>query len=241
MPQKPPHSGFSWHDYLEKNWNALYPALVRYAIHLLTRWLGKGSRAVKHDAEDLVQQAIDRVLRSNPVVDNFRPYLNRIIRNGAIDLCRKRSRRKKVIASDPVIASEGDASSSIDRAMSPDASPDAMYLVKEANRIVLEDIDRLPPHFKAALWKKEIEGHSYEEIAEALRLPIGTVRVHVSRAKEQVRAFRAERREQEKRLTELRAERRQPEKPPRKGHPPFQNTSEEMPWLDPQLHQWRSP
>ena len=65
-------------------------------------------------------------------------------------------------------------------------SPDAVLMGMELEQAVNSAIDGLPDELKAALTLREFEGLSYEEIAEILSCPIGTVRSRIFRAREAV-------------------------------------------------------
>ena len=68
-----------------------------------------------------------------------------------------------------------------------DPSPQRELLHGEATEVVSEAISRLPLAFRAPLVLREIEGLSYQEIAEALECRIGTVKSRINRAKSQLR------------------------------------------------------
>jgi RNA polymerase sigma-70 factor (ECF subfamily) len=64
----------------------------------------------------------------------------------------------------------------------PDAEADAQQL----QAAILDAIDRLPDDLKRALTLRELEGLSYEDIAQTMNCPIGTVRSRIFRARDQV-------------------------------------------------------
>jgi RNA polymerase sigma-70 factor (ECF subfamily) len=59
----------------------------------------------------------------------------------------------------------------------------------ETNSIVADAFARLPEEQQSLLWLREIEGYSYEELAQILEIPIGTVRSRLFAAREQLRAI----------------------------------------------------
>jgi len=61
-------------------------------------------------------------------------------------------------------------------------------LSEEIKQKVTETIARLPPDLRKAITLRELEGLSYEEIAEAMDCPIGTVRSRIFRAREAIDA-----------------------------------------------------
>ncbi|MGQ0530797.1 MAG: RNA polymerase sigma factor RpoE [Panacagrimonas sp.] len=72
--------------------------------------------------------------------------------------------------------------------MSDIDTPEALLLSDEIKRKVGETIAKLPPDLRQAITLRELEGLSYEEIAEAMDCPIGTVRSRIFRAREAIDA-----------------------------------------------------
>ncbi len=67
--------------------------------------------------------------------------------------------------------------------MSDVDTPEALTLSGEIREKVTEAIHRLPADLRQAITLRELEGLSYEEIAEAMNCPIGTVRSRIFRAR----------------------------------------------------------
>jgi RNA polymerase sigma-70 factor (ECF subfamily) len=61
--------------------------------------------------------------------------------------------------------------------------PESVALSREAQAAVREHLRRLPPEFRAVVVLRELEGLSYDEIAETLSIPLGTVRSRLSRGR----------------------------------------------------------
>ena len=72
--------------------------------------------------------------------------------------------------------------------MSDVDTPEALLLSDEIKQKVGETIAKLPPDLRQAISLRELEGLSYEEIAEAMNCPIGTVRSRIFRAREAIDA-----------------------------------------------------
>ena len=70
--------------------------------------------------------------------------------------------------------------------MSDVDTPEAMLLSEEIKQKVTETIAKLPPDLRQAITLRELEGLSYEEIAEVMDCPIGTVRSRIFRAREAI-------------------------------------------------------
>ncbi len=69
---------------------------------------------------------------------------------------------------------------------SDEATPDALLASKEIAQAVMAAMDDLPEELRMAITLREIEGLSYEEVAQALDCPIGTVRSRIFRAREAI-------------------------------------------------------
>lgn len=67
-------------------------------------------------------------------------------------------------------------------------TPESMLLSEEIKTKVAEAIAKLPPDLRQAITLRELEGLSYEEIAEIMNCPIGTVRSRIFRAREAIDA-----------------------------------------------------
>ena len=139
----------------------------------------------QHDAEDLTQGVFVRVFRS---LDTYTPgtfegWLHRITTNLFLD----QARRKQKIRFDAL--SDERAS----RLASNAATPDAAY----ADRMFDDDIESalatLPPDFRAAVVLCDVEGLTYEEIAEILDAKLGTVRSRIHRGRAMLRRALAHR------------------------------------------------
>jgi RNA polymerase sigma-70 factor (ECF subfamily) len=66
------------------------------------------------------------------------------------------------------------------------ATPERMLLKDEIEKTVASAIDELPDDLKTAITLRELEGLSYEEIAQAMECPIGTVRSRIFRARDTI-------------------------------------------------------
>ena len=65
-------------------------------------------------------------------------------------------------------------------------TPEGLLLTEEIRQTVMDAIDALPEDLRTAILLREIEGMSYEEIAETMDCPVGTVRSRIFRAREAV-------------------------------------------------------
>ena len=79
-----------------------------------------------------------------------------------------------------------DETSSLENGLSDDATPDAVLASKQLAQTVNDAVDDLSEDLRQAITLREIDGLSYEEIAELMQTPIGTVRSRIFRAREAI-------------------------------------------------------
>jgi RNA polymerase sigma-70 factor (ECF subfamily) len=138
------------------------------------------------EIEDVAQEAFIKAYRALP---NFRgdsafyTWLYRIAINTAKNHLVAQGRRAPTSTETEV----EDAERMDDAGQLRDVdTPDSMLLSKQVGEAVNRAIDRLPEDLRTAIVLREIEGLSYEEIAESMNCPIGTVRSRIFRAREAI-------------------------------------------------------
>jgi RNA polymerase sigma-70 factor (ECF subfamily) len=138
-----------------------------------------------HDAEDLTQEVFVRVFRSlsSYTPGTFEGWLHRITTNLFLD----QARRKAKIRFD-ALADDAET-----RLPSKALSPDVQVLDGLFDEDVESALAALPPDFRAAVVLCDIEGLSYEEIADVLSLKLGTVRSRIHRGRTMLRKALAHR------------------------------------------------
>lgn len=142
------------------------------------------------DAEDLVAESVTRAWQARASLADtraFRAWMFRILTNTFISERRKtlaRPREEQLLDE----SSEGEGAFSLfERLHQPFllwfANPEQEFL----DKLLREDLDRalaaLPEHYRVVVVLADVEGLKYSEIAEALDLPIGTVRSRLARAR----------------------------------------------------------
>lgn len=146
----------------------------------------------RSDAEDVTQETLVRawsgLARYDPA-RSFDAWLLRIATNLCIDQLR-RSRRRAVVSLDtPAYAEPDDQRAAIDLA-DLSHNPEKVLLDKEIDERLLSGIRSLPATYHHCVQMVE-QGRSYEEIAEQLHCPLGTVRSRVHRARAHLRRVMA--------------------------------------------------
>ncbi|MEJ7773314.1 MAG: RNA polymerase sigma factor SigE [Nocardioidaceae bacterium] len=139
----------------------------------------------RHDAEDLTQEVFVRVFRSLASYQpgTFEGWLHRITTNLFLD----QARRKQRIRFDSLPDDVGD------RLAGHLPTPDDGYADQLFDPDVELALAELPPDFRVAVVLCDIEGLSYEEIADVLDVKIGTVRSRIHRGRSRLRKALAHR------------------------------------------------
>ena len=142
------------------------------------RRLARWRMGNEHDAEDVMQEASLRAFRYFRTFKggNARAWFLRIVRNTCYAW---RSQRVQ-----PPTDSFDEAHHSGERAGS---DPEALFLHGCEVRLMEDALSRLPARLRRLLVLRELQGLSYQELADALRIPIGTVMSRLSRARRALR------------------------------------------------------
>ena len=139
------------------------------------------------DAWDLVQESFLRALEKSALYDprfDFGGWLYRVLYRVYLNGRRGRSRRREI----PIEGSLGpDAGNSEFWAAAPDESPEAAVERTEIQAGVSEGLDGLSADFRACIVLIDIEGRSYEEAADILNWPVGSVAGRLFRARKSLR------------------------------------------------------
>ncbi len=129
------------------------------------------------EAQDAAQDALVRAWRALPQFrgeSKFATWLYRITVNTCLN--RQRSLRPQL--------QQVDADDVIDGLADPDADPQANALSREQNAAIWAAVERLPEKYRLVLTLFYQQELSYQEIAELLSLPLGTVKAHLNRARQ---------------------------------------------------------
>ena len=134
----------------------------------------------RHDAEDLTQEVFVRVFRSLPTYTpgTFEGWLHRITTNLFLDITRRRQR----------IRFEGLGEETAARLKGTEPTPSQAFDDRHLDHDISVALADLPPEYRAAVVLCDIEGLTYEEIADVLGVKLGTVRSRIHRGRAQLRA-----------------------------------------------------
>ena len=117
---------------------------------------------------------------------SFRAWLLRITTNACYDSLR-REKRRPAESLDDFDEDDTDRPDEWERLADPQAGPEREALRAELNRAIEDCLRRLPAEFRIAAILVDVEGRGYQEAAEAIGKPVGTVKSRVARARARLR------------------------------------------------------
>ena len=169
---------------VQKGDKRAFDLLVRKYQHkivsVVTRYVSDWS-----EAQDVAQEAFIRAYRALGAFRGdsaFYTWIYKIAINTAKNHLVSRGRRPPIgdIAIEDAVLLDG-ASQLRER-----ATPERELLRQEIEQTVFGTVEELPEELRTAITLREVDGLSYEEIAEAMNCPIGTVRSRIFRAREAI-------------------------------------------------------
>ena len=140
------------------------------------------------DAADMTQEAFIKAynsLQSFRGDSKFSVWLYRIVSNVCLDFLRSKNRRPTVSLS---VEDDDGEDAQLDVA-DESQSPELLLDRKLTRDSVSRGLDSLPPDYRQILLLREIQGLSYDEIAQALSLEVGTVKSRIFRARKRLCTF----------------------------------------------------
>jgi RNA polymerase sigma-70 factor (ECF subfamily) len=144
------------------------------------------------DALDAVQEAFVKVHKNIHKFEgssSFYTWLYRIVMNVSIDHVRRTSRRRNLDFDERALHERSEVAG--DGALVPsmtDANPGKAALRRELGGAIGAALQELPEHHRAVIVLREIEGMSYEEMAETLEVPKGTIMSRLFHARKKMQA-----------------------------------------------------
>jgi RNA polymerase sigma-70 factor (ECF subfamily) len=169
---------------VQKGDKTAFDVLVRKYQHKVVKLI---SRYIKDQDEalDVSQEAFIKAYRALP---NFRgdsafyTWMYRIAINTAKNYLVAQGRRLPNVDIEAQEAEQFEGASTLKEY----ATPERLLQRDEIEQTVFSAIEKLPEDLKTAITLREIDGLSYEEIAEAMACPVGTVRSRIFRAREAI-------------------------------------------------------
>ena len=145
-------------------------------------------------AEDLAQETFVKALNA---LDSYRPeykfssWIFKISHNAAIDHLRRRELDTLSLEGSPHAATPDAIEATALQIGDRGETPLDVVEAKELGGEIEQAIARLRPEYRQCILLRHVEGRAYEEIAEILDLPLGTVKTYIHRARNELRAYLA--------------------------------------------------
>lgn len=143
-------------------------------LYNFAHWLSQDAA----EAEDLVQETYAKALRGFSgfqIGTNFRAWMFRILRN-------------TFLTSRTGLKSSASAEEDLETLASTDPSPEDVLVHEAGREVVRQALSELPVPAREILLLCEVEEMAYEEIAQVLAIPIGTVMSRLHRARKALRS-----------------------------------------------------
>lgn len=147
------------------------------SLYNFARWLARD----REEAEDLVQEAYAKALKgfaSFTPGTNFRAWIFRILRNAFLTSRTGLAARMTTALEDEEITPAAAVETQ---------TPESLLLSRSSHEAVHLAIEGLPVHYREVLLLSDVEEMRYQEIAETLDIPVGTVMSRLNRARKSVR------------------------------------------------------
>ncbi len=141
------------------------------------------------DVEDCTHEALSRAIEGRDRLragEALRPWVIGIARHVALDAKRTQRARREISASSFDRDDESDAASVIERFEDPSPGPEARVIAASTGRHLEAALARLSPEQRSAMMMFHVDGIGYQEIAQTMGVPLGTVATWISRGRRAV-------------------------------------------------------
>jgi RNA polymerase sigma-70 factor (ECF subfamily) len=157
-------------------WDAVVARFRRKIFHIAYKFTGRHA-----EAEDLTQEILFKVFKSLDKFNrdaDFSTWLSSVARNYCIDHYRASKREKEVLVEDLV---------AFDLAVATAGSnPQRLLEDRDRRSFLRQGLDLLPAKLREAVVLRDLQGLSYQEMADRLGLPEGTVKSRINRGREEL-------------------------------------------------------
>jgi RNA polymerase sigma-70 factor, ECF subfamily len=169
----------------EKAYRELLDRYQRPVFSIVYRMIRDRERA-----EDLAQETFVRVFNHIDRYDprfKFSSWIFKIATNLTIDSIRRKEVETVSIDGSRNAVTDEQIESTRIALPSPDENPEELLEAKQLGAEIEEAIGRLRPEYRAAILLRHVEGREYQEIADILSLPLGTVKTYIHRGRNELR------------------------------------------------------
>ena len=144
----------------------------------------------REKAEDLAQETFIKVLNALDRYDpsfKFSSWIFKIAHNTALDHLRKKEPETLSIHGSPHARTSEEAEATAVTPVSTEESPEEYTSSRELGVHIERALAQVRPEYRTAIILWHVEGRPYEEIAEVMGVPLGTVKTYIHRARNELR------------------------------------------------------
>lgn len=148
----------------------------------------------REQAEDLAQETFIKVFNHLERYDpkyKFSSWIFKIASNVAIDAHRKKGLNTVSLDGSRHATTAEETEATRITVESRDENPEELLLARELGAEIEQAIGTLRPEYRTAILLRHVEGRPYEEIAEIMEIPLGTVKTYIHRARAELRGLLA--------------------------------------------------
>lgn len=141
-------------------------------------------------AEDIAQEAFVKAFHALGSYDpqyKFSSWLFKIANNLSIDHLRKKQLPTVSVHGSPHARSDQEAMESRITVTDPAETPEEYTQNRQLGTRIEDAIGHLRPEYRTAILLRHVEGHSYEEVAEIMGIPLGTVKTFIHRGRSELK------------------------------------------------------
>jgi RNA polymerase sigma factor (sigma-70 family) len=157
------------------SWEEIVSRFRRKVFHIAYKFTGRHA-----EAEDLTQDIFLKVYKSLDKFNrdaDFSTWLGSVARHYCIDHYRASKREREVLVDDLL---------AFDHAAASSGNPQRALEDRDVRGLVRRGLDQLAPKLREAVVLRDLQGLSYQEMAERLELPEGTVKSRINRGREEL-------------------------------------------------------
>jgi RNA polymerase sigma-70 factor (ECF subfamily) len=144
----------------------------------------------REKSEDLAQETFIKVLNALDRYDpsyKFSSWIFKIAHNTSLDHLRKKEPQTLSLEGSPHAETASELESSVIQALSTEETPEDYAASRELGATLEVAIGKLRPEYRTAIILCHVEGRPYEEIAETMGVPLGTVKTYIHRARNELK------------------------------------------------------
>ncbi|MGQ0814903.1 MAG: RNA polymerase sigma factor [Gemmatimonadota bacterium] len=146
----------------------------------------------REKSEDLAQETFIKVLNALDRYDptfKFSSWIFKIAHNTALDHLRKKEPAMLSLHGSPHAQTEAEIEATTLDAVSQTENPEEYAASRELGAQIEVAVAKLRPEYRTAILLCHVEGRPYEEIAEIMEVPLGTVKTYIHRARNELKQY----------------------------------------------------